>query len=66
MINIYYKYLQKCRGQHLVERQYILDLKIYCTKIRPYVHFYKQQIASLNQAAHHILKNETDLLKIMI
>ena len=35
---------------------------MYYTKIRPYIHFYKQQIASLNQTAQYILKNEIDLI----
>ena len=41
------EYWQEHKGQHSVERQYILDLKVYCRKIRPYIHFYTQQIASL-------------------
>ena len=36
------EYLQGHRGQHSVEGQYILDIKVHCRKIRPYVHFYKQ------------------------
>ena len=28
----------------------------------PYVYFHKQQINSLNKTAHHILKNEIDLI----
>ena len=35
---------------------------MYCRKIRPYEYFYKQQIASLNQTGHHILKNKIDLI----
>ena len=31
-------------------------------KIRLYVHYYKQQIKSLSDTAHHILKNEIDLI----
>ena len=27
------EYLQEHKGQHSVERQYILDLKVYCRKI---------------------------------
>ena len=56
------EYLQEYMGQYSVERQYILDLKVYCTKIQSYVHFYKQQIVYLNQTAHHILKNKRDLI----
>ena len=34
----------------------------YCSKIRPHVYFYKQQIKYLNKTAHHTLKNEVDLI----
>ena len=43
-------------------KEHILDLTTYCRKIKPYVYFYKQQIAPLNQTAHHILKNKIDLI----
>ena len=33
-----------------------------CRKIKPHVYFYKQQIKSLNETAHHILKNKGDLI----
>ena len=34
------EYLQEHKGQHSVERQCILDLKVYSRKLRPYIHFY--------------------------
>ena len=34
----------------------------YCRKIKPYVDYYKQKIKSYNDTAHHILKNEIDLI----
>ena len=47
------EYLQE--KEHSSEaREHILDLITYCRKIKPYVYFYKQQIVSLNQTAHHI------------
>ena len=56
-------YLRK-RGKghnHRIEKC-ILYLIDYCTKIKSYVHFYKQQIESLNDTAHHILENEIDIV----
>ena len=40
----------------------ISDLIDYCRKIKPYAHFYKQQIESLNNTAHHILENKIDIV----
>ena len=40
----------------------IKDLLVYCKKIRPYMSFYKLQINAYNKTAHHILKNEVDLI----
>ena len=34
----------------------------YCVKLRPYMTFYKMQINAHNKTAHHILKNEVDLI----
>ena len=34
----------------------------YCAKLRPYMAFYKMQIKTLNKTAHHIIKNEVDLI----
>ena len=41
---------------------YILDLLVNFRKIKPYVDYYKQQMKSYNDAAHHILKNDNDLI----
>ena len=46
---------------HSIE-QCIFDLIVYCGKIKPYLFFYKQQIKSLNDIAHDILKNEIDII----
>ena len=40
----------------------IKDLITYCAKLRPYMAFYKIQINACNRIAHHILKNEVDLI----
>ena len=41
---------------------HIKDLITYCVKLRPYMAFYKMQIKVCNKTAHHILKNEVDLI----
>ena len=38
------------------DKKYTLDLLSYCRKPMPYVDYYKQQIKSYNDTAHHILK----------
>ena len=43
-------------------RQNIKDLLLNCAKLRPYMAFYKMQIKARNATAHHILKNELDLI----
>ena len=40
----------------------IKDLITYCLKLRPYMAFCKMQINTCNKTAHHILKNEIDLI----
>ena len=55
-------YLQEKNRQTAKAREYNLDLILSCSKIRPYVHYYEEQIRSVNDTAHHILKNEIDLI----
>ena len=40
----------------------IKDLDTYYVKLRPYITFFKMQINAHNKTAHHILKNEVDLI----
>ena len=42
--------------------EYMSNLKVYCRKIVPFVHFYKEQISPYNHTAHNILKNEISLI----
>ena len=42
--------------------QYIPNIKNYCTKIVPFIDFYKKLIDYYNQAAHEILTNEIPLI----
>ena len=43
-------------------KENIKDLLLYISKVRPYMAFYKMQIKAHNNTAHHILKNEVDLI----
>ena len=43
-------------------KQNMKDLLLYCAKLRPYMAFYKMQTKAHNNMAHHILKNEVDLI----
>ena len=63
------KYDKECTYLHYLDdkdseqiKENIRDLLSYCTKLRPYMSFYKMQINACNKTAHHILKNEVDLI----
>ena len=43
-------------------RKYMLDLKTFCNKIKPFVIYYKRLINSYNNTAHNILEKEIKLL----
>ena len=42
--------------------RYMLELKAYCNKIRPFVTYYKKLINSYNNSIHNILEKEIKLL----
>ena len=52
----------RSKNQTEEAKQHVRSLITYCRKIGPYVYFHKQQIRSLNETAHHILKNKVDLI----
>ena len=57
------EYLRENNEEHGEEvEQHMLDLLRYCNKIKPHVNFYKNEMKSLNETVHHILKNEIDLI----
>ena len=57
------KYIQNLDEQDNEQiKQNIKDLLLYCAKLKPYMVFYKMQIKACNATAHHILKNEVDLI----
>ena len=43
-------------------RKYLLELKTYCNKIKPFVSYYSKLIQPYNKTAHNILENEIRLL----
>ena len=43
-------------------KEYISNLKIYCKKTVPFIHFYKEQVSSYNHTVHNILINEISLI----
>ena len=47
-------------------KKYLLDLLVFCKKIKPYVSYYKRQIKSYNNTAHNILKKKIDLISPQI
>ena len=58
-----YRYIQDLDDQDGEQiKQNIKDLLLYCSKLRPYMAFLKMQIKAHNNTAHHILKNEVDLI----
>ena len=63
------KYDKECKYIHNLGdqdneqfKQNIKELLLYCSKLGPYMAFYKMQIKAHNSTPHHILKNEVDLL----
>ena len=50
------EYLREINNQLNEEvEQHISDLLRHCSKIKPHVNFYKNQIKSFNETVHHIL-----------
>ena len=51
-------YLQEKNECNENAKEYISDLSVFCKKIVPFVHYYKEQIFSFNCTLHNILMNE--------
>ena len=43
-------------------KEYITDLRLYCKKIVPFIHYYRKQNSSYNHTAHDIFMNEMSLI----
>ena len=48
--------------QNMESRRYMLQLKAFCNKVRPFVTYYNKMIKSYNKTAHNILEKEIKLL----
>ena len=60
-------YLDNKNAGNADTKKYLFDqLAYFCTKIEPYVSYYKRQIKSYNSTAHNILKDEIDLILTQI
>ena len=55
-------YMKKEYAPNTDSRKYLLELKTYCNKIKPFVTYYSKLIQSYNKTAHNILENKIRLL----
>ena len=55
-------YTEKEYAPYMDSRKYMLELRAYCNKVKPFVTYYKKLINSYNNAAHNILEKEIKLL----
>ena len=55
-------YMKKEYAPNTDSRKYLLELKTYCNKIKPFVTYYGKLIQSYNKTTHNILENEIRLL----
>ena len=55
-------YIEKEYAPNMVSRKYMLELRAYCNKIKPFVTYYNKPINSYNTTAHNILDKEIKLL----
>ena len=55
-------YMENEYAQNTESRRYVLELKAFCNKVRPFVAYYNKQINSYNNTAHNILEKEIKLL----
>ena len=55
-------YPEKEYAPNMDSRKYLLELRAYCNKIKPFVTYYNKLINSYNNTTHGILENEIKLL----
>ena len=55
-------YMEKESAPNTDSRKYLLELKTYCNKIKPFVTYYSKLIQSYNKTTYNILENEIRLL----
>ena len=55
-------YTEKVYAPNTDSRKYMLELRAYCIKIKPFVTYYNKLINSYNNTTHNILEKEIKLL----
>ena len=55
-------YIENEYAQNTKSRKYMLELKVFCNKVRPFVTYYDKLINSYNNTVHNILGKEIKLL----
>ena len=55
-------YMENICAQNTESRKYMLELKAFCNKIKPFVTYYKRLRNSYNNTAYNILEKEIKLL----
>ena len=55
-------YTENKFAQNTESRNYMLEVKAFCNKIKPFVTYYKRLINSYNNTVHNILEKEIKLL----
>ena len=55
-------YMENEYAQNAESRRYMLELKTFCNKVRPFVTYCNKLINSYNNTAHNILEKEIKLL----
>ena len=54
-------YMEKEYAPNMVSRKYMLELRAYCNKVKPFVTYYNKLINSYNNTAHNFLEKEIKL-----
>ena len=55
-------YMENEYAQNTESRRYMLELKAFCNKFKPFVTYYNKMINSCNKTTHNILEKEIKLL----
>ena len=55
-------YMKKEYAPNTDSRKYLIKLRTYCNKIKPFVSYYSKLTHSYNRTTHNILQNEIRLL----
>ena len=58
-------YMKKENAPNTDSRKYLIELRTYCNKIKPFVSYYSKLMDSCNKAVHNSLQNEIRLLLLI-